>query len=385
MALVGLYIIATLLSINLYADETSSVWTKEQAAEKFNDYFFMGKGKGWGMGHPGLKERHEKIKTWHETISENNIDLGEEGYLLSFSTYMLAGDTQSPVKTRMEAGQMLADFVIKHGGLSQKAEPYNGFVIRMLPGAIRRYINEGQFENVGKVLPALIEFTSNAYGIYSFVGSMVMESEKEGARAYLMQLLGGILTGDTLSVEEKNNLLVYLYGGGEPGETAVSDVAFVPFEGPGLDGKEIKTSDFAGKVLLIDFWATWCRPCMNEMPHVVSAYEKYKDQGLEILGVSLDGPNSKDKIKNTMEKANMTWPQIYDGDGYNTDPAKFNNVNAIPMTVLLDRSGVARYRGLRGEKLHEAIEELLQEKPAPRQAPAPPQQRGGRDMRMPGR
>lgn len=134
---------------------------------------------------------------------------------------------------------------------------------------------------------------------------------------------------------------------------------FVPFSGPSLDGETVSVSDYKGKVLLVDYWATWCGPCMKQMPTIVEAYNKYRDQGFDVLGVSGDYEDMADEVRDTAEKAGMDWTIIYD-NGLQ-EAQVINDVGYIPYTILLDRSGKARYFDLHGEKLAEKVEELLAE------------------------
>ena len=110
------------------------------------------------------------------------------------------------------------------------------------------------------------------------------------------------------------------------------------------------------KVLMIDFWASWCGPCRSEMPNVIAAYEKYHSQGFEILGVSLD--NDLDPWLTAIEELGMKWPQISDLEGWNSGPAATYGVRAIPATVLI-KDGVIVARNVRGKNLAPTIEELL--------------------------
>lgn len=124
-----------------------------------------------------------------------------------------------------------------------------------------------------------------------------------------------------------------------------------------VEGNEVKLSDLRGKVVLIDFWASWCGPCRRENPNVVRLYNEYKDQGFEILGVSLD--RKKDRWLQAIEKDGLTWPQVSDLKGWQNEAAKMYQVSSIPHTVLLDAEGNILARGLRGAALESKLAELF--------------------------
>lgn len=134
---------------------------------------------------------------------------------------------------------------------------------------------------------------------------------------------------------------------------------FVDIKANTPEGKELRLSDFVGngKVVLVDFWASWCRPCMMEMPNVVKAYELFKSKGLEIVGVSLD--NKSEAWKKALAEQKMTWPQMSDLKGWDSEVAKAYAVKGIPATVLIDKEGKIAARDLRGTDLLRKIEELL--------------------------
>ena len=125
------------------------------------------------------------------------------------------------------------------------------------------------------------------------------------------------------------------------------------------EGETISLSDYAGKgkYVFIDFWAAWCGPCINEMPNVVEAYSKYKDKGLEIVGVSLD--QDKDKWIEGIKDMKMTWPQMSDLKLWESEAVGLYGIRSIPHTVLLDKEGVIIAKDLRGIELHEKLAELL--------------------------
>jgi peroxiredoxin len=136
----------------------------------------------------------------------------------------------------------------------------------------------------------------------------------------------------------------------------------IPFEVTGIDGETISPDMYDGKVVLLDFWATWCGPCRQELPNMKSVYQKYHDEGFEIIGISLD--RTVDRVRQFIEKENMDWVQFCDEAYWDNEISNLYAVRSIPMTYLLDRNGVIRHKNLRGDELEEAVAELIAEAPS---------------------
>jgi peroxiredoxin len=128
-----------------------------------------------------------------------------------------------------------------------------------------------------------------------------------------------------------------------------------------VTGEDFDVSSYKGKVVLIDFWATWCGPCIGELPNVVENYKKYHDKGLEIVGISID--KEEDKLKNFIKEKELPWVQIFSDDenarGWEDPRIAQYHVSGIPATFLLDREGNIVHLNVRGKRLGKVLEEML--------------------------
>jgi len=128
-----------------------------------------------------------------------------------------------------------------------------------------------------------------------------------------------------------------------------------------VTGKPVSISDLKGKVVVVDFWATWCGPCVGEMPNMKKMYAEFKPQGVEFIGVSLDQPEDQGGLKALKEfvaKEQIEWPQYYQGKGWESEFSKSWGINSIPCVFVVDANGNLAITDARG-KLEQLIPQLI--------------------------
>jgi thiol-disulfide isomerase/thioredoxin len=131
--------------------------------------------------------------------------------------------------------------------------------------------------------------------------------------------------------------------------------------GPTLDGGRFDLADHRGKVVLVDFWATWCRPCIEELPNVQAVYDEFHDQGLEVVSISLD--EQRAALVRFLQARPLPWPQIFfdltDEASLKNHPATRYEVQSIPCLLVIDRDGKLIARDVRGKEIRRTVTQAL--------------------------
>ncbi len=194
------------------------------------------------------------------------------------------------------------------------------------------------------------ENRSSIVAPYLYLGNFISEATAEE-----LDTIVGIFPAEyaeTVYVKEINRIA------GLKKKTAIGSPA-PEFTMNDQNGNPVSLSSFKGKYLLVDFWASWCAPCRQENPNVVRVYQKFKDKGFDILGVSLD--REKDAWLKAIEEDQLTWTHVSDLKFWQNEAAQLYGVQSIPFSVLLDKEGKIIAKDLRGESLESKLVELLGE------------------------
>lgn len=210
---------------------------------------------------------------------------------------------------------------------------------------LREYIATSEGENVDKV----------GYAHYYLAEALKASDEFDEARKHYQTFITDYPTANPQAVAQAKmamedlETLKKLAIGADP----------IDFSVKGINGESLDLDNYKGKVVLLDFWATWCAPCRVEMPNVVRLHEKYGDEGFEIIGVSLD--QNRTAFDRYIRANNMAWSHYFDGRGWSNEIAMKYKIRSIPATFLIDRRGKIRYRSIRGKALEDAVQKLLGE------------------------
>jgi thiol-disulfide isomerase/thioredoxin len=204
------------------------------------------------------------------------------------------------------------------------------------------------------LLAAAPEDQQTAGLVMQLCGALEQIPDGEAVAADALKTFGPILAG---SKDERIREL----GESFAGKLRLLSLPGKPMEIKGdlLDGKAFDPKSLAGKVVLVDFWATWCGPCVAEIPNVLAQYEKYHDKGFEVIGISLD--EEKDKVDAFVAEHKIPWPIIYAGKGWNDPVAQFYGISGIPQLILIGRDGNVITLNARGEKLAERLAALFKD------------------------
>ena len=305
-----------------------------------------------------IGERHELVYLFPD---ENSGDIMIKGnYVGLSSSYELSGDqnsedylaywnfineqhkTQNEVYTNLDAAQAMEN---EEKVLELNAE-LSDLHLQQRQYAVN-YINENSASPVSWIMlqefyppTGVQDFDTNDFAYFEKVSAAMKEK-------YPYSDYPGYIDESIISTQAQIAQLQ------DPNAGLAPDLAY-----PNPDGKEMKLSDLKGKVVLLDFWASWCGPCRMENPNVVKTYEKYKSKGFTVFSVSLD--TDKNKWVQAIKNDNLSWPNhVSDLKGWESTAAAVYGVNSIPATFLINKEGKIIDKNLRGPALEQKLQEIL--------------------------
>ena len=278
-------------------------------------------------------------------------ELGKTIALFTYQSYQ----NHNKIPNQRE-GIYLAESFFQYVDLSDTCYFYSAYFYEAVKGYATNLTRVGLYETeINKYLDSILvkvgeqnpHYRSALLGIAFGVMSANKALFKKYATLYIDRFKGENIVLDNF-VEQQ---LVLMRDPAGVGEIATD------FSAPTPDGKELSLKDLRGKVVLVDFWASWCGPCRRENPNVVAAYNKFKDKGFDILSVSLD--NNRERWLGAIEQDGLVWHHISDLKGWGSVPAQLYKVTGIPFTMLVDRDGKIIAKNLRGAALEMKLKEVL--------------------------
>lgn len=242
----------------------------------------------------------------------------------------VAADLPDTVREQLEFGELMPQFYPAFNAMREGREPE----LTTIEQAFRAYLTRWPESSTGRgLLPTFVSLKTRTAAAPSELEVLqtFADSPNRHAREYVQDRLRFFTLRE------------------QPFELAFT----------ALDGREVDLRRLRGKVVLLDFWATWCGPCIAELPHLRKVYADYHEHGFEIIGVSLDAERDRDKFRRLVEAESLTWPQRFEGLGWQDPLVARYTISGIPAMLLLDQDGMLISTNARGEALEREVRRLL--------------------------
>jgi len=267
----------------------------------------------------------------------------------------ITGSKADMKNIKIEGSQSHTDFVEFNKKFNPLIAELNGFA-----ALIQRENDEKKKETLFKQYDSVVNLVNTE------VGKFVSEKKSSYVSAFLLSISAQVL-GNPIVMEQRFNMLSEEVRNSEMGKGLAKSIAYFKVGAVGTDaldftqndvnGKPVALSSLKGKYVLLDFWASWCKPCRLENPNVVKVYNKFKDKNFTVLGVSLD--QSKDAWVKAIQADKLAWQHVSDLQQWNNAAAQMYHIQSIPGNFLIDPNGKIVARDLRGEDLEKKLCEFI--------------------------
>ena len=315
--------------------------------------------------------------------SWTSAELGESGYLLPLARLMTTDDKAKPAtidklaRTMIAGGSLSAEEIDRLGGRGMARTIIENYVAMPLAG----FISSGEISLAPKGIDLLASVWDPAEA-YRLVCSELKRNNSVEAKAELAASMALAANDERITGQSLQKLKAQLDAirPGDrsmsairglqmtgrstrwaPASSGVNTMGFRAVSGPGLDGDPIRSNDHLGKVVVVQFWVSWCSGCAKQAGELVELREMFDAEDLVIIGVNLDAANKRDEVAQAAARLGFDWDHIYTGEGWRTAAFTENRVVGIPLVVVLDREGRPRDASMGTRRLQDVIRLAIDE------------------------